>query len=287
MLIDGEKWACEACVRGHRTSTCKHHDRPLIHINRKGRPFSTCSICNCTPCNSPDEHNRLRREAELKMRSEQNRGSGRHGHSHARPAPALLPIAPRPPSSSPPASTNATAVQPSSRSGYRDRRGSQYPDAAARTTTPNPRAIAATVTAGVRGAAQGVLYHRTNYHSAPTQKSGTGPGTSSMHSPPLQPYALQPGIPHHASLSPLAMPHGSFSPPQYPIPDISDSMSLVSPYDHPYGGLDASFLDPNDGAGAAVFPSLEDLGMDAVGLQDDLMQEEWRWFAEDHDHELR
>lgn len=82
------------------------------------------------------------------------------------------------------------------------------------------------------------------------------------------------------------MPLGSVSPPQYPIPDISGSMSLVSPYDHPYGGLDASFLDPNDGAGPAVFPSLEDLGMDAVGLQDDLMQEEW-WFAEDHDHELR
>ncbi|KAL4903879.1 copper fist DNA binding domain-containing protein [Aspergillus multicolor] len=70
MLIDGEKWACEACVRGHRTSTCKHHDRPLIHINRKGRPFSTCSICNCTPCNSPEEHNRLKREAELRMRSQ-------------------------------------------------------------------------------------------------------------------------------------------------------------------------------------------------------------------------
>ncbi|OJJ58151.1 hypothetical protein ASPSYDRAFT_119501, partial [Aspergillus sydowii CBS 593.65] len=60
MLIDGEKWACEACVRGHRVSTCKHHDRPLIRINRKGRPFSTCSICNCTPCNLPEEHNKLK-----------------------------------------------------------------------------------------------------------------------------------------------------------------------------------------------------------------------------------
>jgi hypothetical protein len=25
MLIDGEKWACEACVRGHRVSNCQHH----------------------------------------------------------------------------------------------------------------------------------------------------------------------------------------------------------------------------------------------------------------------
>jgi hypothetical protein len=30
MLIDGEKWACEACVRGHRVSTCKHHGAFLL-----------------------------------------------------------------------------------------------------------------------------------------------------------------------------------------------------------------------------------------------------------------
>ncbi|KAJ6439690.1 Copper fist DNA binding domain protein [Purpureocillium lavendulum] len=33
MLIDGEKYACEACVRGHR------------HINKKGRPVSQCQHC--------------------------------------------------------------------------------------------------------------------------------------------------------------------------------------------------------------------------------------------------
>ncbi|KAL2019912.1 hypothetical protein VTK56DRAFT_9087 [Thermocarpiscus australiensis] len=45
MLIDGEKWACEACVRGHRVSNCQHHDRPLQHINKKGRPVSQCHHC--------------------------------------------------------------------------------------------------------------------------------------------------------------------------------------------------------------------------------------------------
>ncbi|EKV04253.1 Cu-dependent DNA-binding protein, putative [Penicillium digitatum PHI26] len=25
MLIDGQKWACEACLRGHRVTSCKHH----------------------------------------------------------------------------------------------------------------------------------------------------------------------------------------------------------------------------------------------------------------------
>ncbi|CAJ2504700.1 Uu.00g120940.m01.CDS01 [Anthostomella pinea] len=45
MLIDGEKWACEACVRGHRVSNCQHSDRPLQHINKKGRPVSQCHHC--------------------------------------------------------------------------------------------------------------------------------------------------------------------------------------------------------------------------------------------------
>ncbi|KAI1345429.1 hypothetical protein F5Y01DRAFT_309064 [Xylaria sp. FL0043] len=45
MLIDGEKWACEACVRGHRVSNCQHADRPLQHINKKGRPVSQCHHC--------------------------------------------------------------------------------------------------------------------------------------------------------------------------------------------------------------------------------------------------
>ncbi|KAL9038597.1 MAG: hypothetical protein Q9214_005213 [Letrouitia sp. 1 TL-2023] len=45
MLIEGEKYACEACVRGHRVSNCQHSDRPLIHINKKGRPVSQCPHC--------------------------------------------------------------------------------------------------------------------------------------------------------------------------------------------------------------------------------------------------
>lgn len=98
MLINGQKYSCEACIRGHRVTTCKHHgpsslslfqylssqnvplrtaiytqglidkvaDRPLTKINRKGRPFSTCSICHRTPCAVPDEHARIRREVESK-----------------------------------------------------------------------------------------------------------------------------------------------------------------------------------------------------------------------------
>jgi hypothetical protein len=69
MLIGHQKWACEACNRGHRVTSCNHHDRPLIRIKRKGRPFATCSICNATPCETPTEHVRLKREAELESPS--------------------------------------------------------------------------------------------------------------------------------------------------------------------------------------------------------------------------
>lgn len=45
MLIDGEKYACDACVRGHRVSNCQHADRALQHIAKKGRPVSQCNHC--------------------------------------------------------------------------------------------------------------------------------------------------------------------------------------------------------------------------------------------------
>ncbi|KAL9066448.1 MAG: hypothetical protein Q9157_007139 [Trypethelium eluteriae] len=42
---DGEKWACEPCIRGHRVSNCTHIDRELKHIAKKGRPVSQCHHC--------------------------------------------------------------------------------------------------------------------------------------------------------------------------------------------------------------------------------------------------
>lgn len=45
MLIEGEKYACESCVKGHRVSNCNHRDRPLKHIAPKGRPVKQCEHC--------------------------------------------------------------------------------------------------------------------------------------------------------------------------------------------------------------------------------------------------
>ncbi|KAI9276035.1 copper fist DNA binding domain-containing protein [Sporodiniella umbellata] len=45
MLINGIKFACSTCVKGHRSSTCRHSERPLIEIRKKGRPISQCDHC--------------------------------------------------------------------------------------------------------------------------------------------------------------------------------------------------------------------------------------------------
>jgi hypothetical protein len=44
-VIDGEKWACSSCIKGHRVSGCTHNDRELHHINPKGRPVKQCEHC--------------------------------------------------------------------------------------------------------------------------------------------------------------------------------------------------------------------------------------------------
>ncbi|TFK71139.1 copper-fist-domain-containing protein [Pluteus cervinus] len=45
VLISNKKYACETCIKGHRSSTCKHTDRPLFEIKKKGRPITQCTHC--------------------------------------------------------------------------------------------------------------------------------------------------------------------------------------------------------------------------------------------------
>ncbi|KAJ5938023.1 hypothetical protein N7454_004365 [Penicillium verhagenii] len=51
---EGGKWACESCVRGHRSSKCEHWDRIMVKIHKAGRPLTKCPhdghVCdgNCT-----------------------------------------------------------------------------------------------------------------------------------------------------------------------------------------------------------------------------------------------
>ncbi|QRV91585.1 metal-binding regulatory protein cuf1 [Ceratobasidium sp. AG-Ba] len=45
ILIDNQKFACSACINGHRSSSCHHTERPLFEIKKKGRPISQCERC--------------------------------------------------------------------------------------------------------------------------------------------------------------------------------------------------------------------------------------------------
>ncbi|CAO3686389.1 unnamed protein product [Rhizopus stolonifer] len=45
MYIKGLKYACTSCIKGHRSSSCSHIDRPLFEIRKKGRPSSQCALC--------------------------------------------------------------------------------------------------------------------------------------------------------------------------------------------------------------------------------------------------
>ncbi|KAE8356041.1 copper fist DNA binding domain-containing protein [Aspergillus coremiiformis] len=103
MLVDGVKWACGPCVRGHRVSTCEHHDRPLIRIKRKGRPFSTCHICKKAPCSTPRKHYKLKKTSKIReiKSSPENPIASRVSSRSTHPC---LPLAPRP--------TETSAISP-------------------------------------------------------------------------------------------------------------------------------------------------------------------------------
>ena len=45
ILIEGVKYACERCIRGHRATKCSHSDQPLVAIKNKGRPSTVCDYC--------------------------------------------------------------------------------------------------------------------------------------------------------------------------------------------------------------------------------------------------
>ncbi|BGP27428.1 copper-fist transcription factor [Rhodotorula toruloides] len=45
MIIDGVKYSCESCIKGHRQANCTHADRPLREIQKRGRPVTACAEC--------------------------------------------------------------------------------------------------------------------------------------------------------------------------------------------------------------------------------------------------
>ncbi|KAF8499104.1 copper fist DNA binding domain-containing protein [Russula emetica] len=45
VFVNSQKFACESCIKGHRSSSCTHTERPLYEIKKKGRPVSQCERC--------------------------------------------------------------------------------------------------------------------------------------------------------------------------------------------------------------------------------------------------
>ncbi|RUS14842.1 hypothetical protein BC938DRAFT_477181 [Jimgerdemannia flammicorona] len=45
VFLNGVKYACATCIKGHRSSQCQHSERPLFEIKKKGRPITQCSHC--------------------------------------------------------------------------------------------------------------------------------------------------------------------------------------------------------------------------------------------------
>ncbi|KPM37407.1 hypothetical protein AK830_g9183 [Neonectria ditissima] len=50
-LINGQKMACEPCIRGHRSTKCTHaNERLMVPVRKPGRPLSTCPHPVSRPC---------------------------------------------------------------------------------------------------------------------------------------------------------------------------------------------------------------------------------------------
>ncbi|CAE6527156.1 unnamed protein product, partial [Rhizoctonia solani] len=45
IFVNDKKYACETCIKGHRSSSCQHTDRALFEIKKKGRPVTQCDHC--------------------------------------------------------------------------------------------------------------------------------------------------------------------------------------------------------------------------------------------------
>ncbi|PSS22535.1 hypothetical protein M430DRAFT_226855 [Amorphotheca resinae ATCC 22711] len=41
-IINGIKYSCEPCIRGHRATSCAHPDRILVEVRKPGRPLQSC-----------------------------------------------------------------------------------------------------------------------------------------------------------------------------------------------------------------------------------------------------
>ncbi|KAG2108499.1 uncharacterized protein F5147DRAFT_695260 [Suillus discolor] len=84
VLVSDKKYACETCIKGHRSSACKHTDRPLFEIKKKGRPVTQCEHCR-----------ELRKTKQVHVKcscgSQDQGATGAHEASHSKKGTPKLP----------------------------------------------------------------------------------------------------------------------------------------------------------------------------------------------------
>ncbi|CAN6624463.1 hypothetical protein TRVA0_010S00188 [Trichomonascus vanleenenianus] len=95
IIYEGEKYACLNCIRGHRSSTCDHKDRPLLQVRKRGRPQNNGTVrtaiipdseCQCTATEDgnilidPGHHSK--QLVETKDGKVKVLGSGKPQHHH-------------------------------------------------------------------------------------------------------------------------------------------------------------------------------------------------------------
>ncbi|KAK6363290.1 hypothetical protein TWF730_000730 [Orbilia blumenaviensis] len=103
-IINGVKFACEPCMRGHRSSKCTHQDRILIKVRKPGRPLSSCpheaGSCSCEvasvaipklsnncPCGTPPDGKVKKDDKGSRSRSNQHISSMPSTPIHQAPMP--------------------------------------------------------------------------------------------------------------------------------------------------------------------------------------------------------
>ena len=45
IVVNGKKYACNSCIKGHRSGKCNHKNRELLELQPKGRPKTQCAHC--------------------------------------------------------------------------------------------------------------------------------------------------------------------------------------------------------------------------------------------------
>jgi hypothetical protein len=103
MLINGEKWACEACVRGHRVSNCQHSGErslrallfskrspPLLQRSVRTEPGSTSSSVACRRWRIGGSSSRIELYASLTRFHLYQRRGARFLDLHTHPNPSCF-----------------------------------------------------------------------------------------------------------------------------------------------------------------------------------------------------